>query len=87
MTDAESLRKSVEKALAFAHAAVDEPTAYRILEAKSYAEEVLPRIGRLRPPTFTLSQARRMMALIGQLRAILKVLDRRLQPNPAALAN
>lgn len=81
MTDAESLRKSVEKALAFAHAAVDDPTTYRILEAKSYAAEVLPRLGRLKPPAFTLAEARRMVALVGQLRAVLDVLSRQLHPD------
>jgi hypothetical protein len=81
MTDAQSLRKSVEKALAFAHAAVDDPTTYRILEAKSYAEEVLPRLGRMKPAAFTLAEARRMVALVGQLRAVLSVLERRLAPD------
>ena len=80
MTDAQSLRKSVEKALAFAHAAVDDPTTYRILEAKSYAEEVLPRLGKLKPPAFTLAEAKGMVALVGQLRAVLSVLERRLDP-------
>jgi len=80
MTEAEALRRSVEKALALAHAALDEPTVYRILEAKSYAHEVLPQLTRWKPPAFTLADAKRMVALVGQLRAVLDLLDRRLHP-------
>jgi hypothetical protein len=82
MTDAQSLRRSLEKALALGHAALEEPSTYRILEAQSYAEEVMPRLGRLRPPAFTLAEAQRTIALIGQLRAVLQLLERQLRPTP-----
>lgn len=80
MTESQSLRQSVERALAFAYAAVDDPTAYRILEAQRYADQVLPRLQQLKPPAFTLTEAKRMVALVGQLRALLSVLDDRLAP-------
>ena len=80
MTEAQDLQKLVERALAFAHAAADNPTAYRILEAQSYAEKLLPQLGRLKQPAFTMSEANRIVVLVAQLRAVLEVLDRRLHP-------
>jgi hypothetical protein len=80
MTEAQDLQKLVERALAFAHAAVDDPTAIHILEAHSYAQKIVPQLGRLSKPTFTMTEATRIVNLVSQLRAILDVLDRRLHP-------
>jgi hypothetical protein len=80
MTEAQNLQKLVERALAFAHAAVDDPTAVHILEARSYAQKIVPELGRLRRPSFTMSEANRIVSLVAQLRAVLDVLDRRLAP-------
>jgi hypothetical protein len=87
MTDAQALRRSLERALAVANVAADDPTVYRILEAKSYADQLWPHIAPLRPPTFSRAEARRIVALIGQLRAVLQLLDRWLHPQPVALAS
>jgi hypothetical protein len=87
MNDSQSLRRSLEKALAFAHVAVEDASPFRILEAKSYAQEVLPRLARLLPPSVSRREGRRLIALLGQLRALLYVLDRRLNPAPPACTN
>ncbi len=84
MTEAQDLQKLVERALAFAHAAVDEPTTPRILEARTLANRLLPRLGRVKPPAFTLGEASRIVALVSQLRAVLDVLERRLDPEERA---
>jgi hypothetical protein len=80
MTEAQTLQKLVERALAFAHAAVDDPTAVHILEARSYALKIVPELGRLKQPSFTMTEATRIVSLVSQLRAVLDVLDRRMNP-------
>lgn len=80
MKDTDSLRKAIEKALAFAYAAIEEPTTYRILEAKSHADEVLPHVAGLNGRAFTLGEGKQLIDLVAQLRAVLTVLNRRLHP-------
>jgi hypothetical protein len=87
MSQTESLQKNVERALAYAHAAVDEPTASRVFEARSRAASALGRIGRLTRTALTLHEAGRIIALVGQLRAVLQVLDRVLEENRRPLPN
>jgi hypothetical protein len=87
MNDSQWLRRSLEKALAFAHAAVEDASPYRIIEAKSYAHEVLPRLARLVAPSLSRSEGRRLLVLVSQLRALLYVLDRQLNPAPLACTN
>jgi hypothetical protein len=87
MTDAQLLRQTIEKALAVANAAADEPTVYRILEAKSYAEQLLPNARAVRPMSFSRGEGRRVIALVGQLRAVHQVLERWLHPQPGWLAS
>lgn len=82
---AQSAHLLVEKALAFAQAAIDETTPQRVAEAKTYAANILPRIADMRPYGFTLGEARRFVASVGQLRASLTVLERKaamLAPGP-----
>ncbi len=74
---AQAATKLVEKALAFAHAAIDETTPQRVAEAKSYAANVLPKIAGMRN-AFTLGEAQQFVAAVGQLRAVLAVLERKL---------
>ncbi len=81
MSEAQGLQKLVERALAFAHAAVDEPTTYRILEARAQADKLQPLLGRMKQPPFTLAEANRIVTLMSQLRAVLDVLERRLYPH------
>jgi len=80
-------RKMVEKALAFAHAAVDETTPHRVVEAQAYAAKVLPCLAELQPVGFTLGEARHFVELVGQLRAILSVLEKKLAVERANSAN
>jgi len=58
----------VERALAFAHVALDEPSAYNLAAAETCAQEALTRIRRLE---FTLSEARQIVLLVSQLRSVL----------------
>lgn len=80
MTPAQGLQRLVERALAFAHAAVDEPTPYRVLEARRHADAVVPQLDRLKQPTFTLTEASGIVLMVAQLRAVLDVLDHLLHP-------
>jgi hypothetical protein len=77
MTDPESLRHFLETALAFAHAALDDPSDDQVARARRYAEDVMPRIERLRRLEFTLSEARQVALLLKQLRSVLAVVERR----------
>lgn len=87
MKNAQSVQRLVEHALAFAHAALDESTPHRVAMAKMYAAEVLPHIGRMRPAALTLSEARRLMEHVVQLRAVLEALDRKLEYRPQRESN
>jgi hypothetical protein len=77
MVDAHELRKIVEQALAFAHAAIDDPTPNRLAEAKRQAANVLPSMARATARGVPLSDAKRLVDLVGQLRAVLEVAERR----------
>ncbi len=71
----DSLKKSVERALAFAHAAIEQPAVYRGWEVRRHANEVLASVSRARRAAMTLAEAHLFVALVGQLRAVLQVLD------------
>jgi hypothetical protein len=79
MTNAHSMQVMLERALAFAHAALDETTPHLVAESKRYAALVLPQLGRMKPTALTLGDGRRMIELVSQLRAVLEVLDRKLE--------
>jgi hypothetical protein len=64
----------VERALAFAHVALDEPTMHNLATAEACAHDALRRIRRLE---FTLSEARQIVLLVSQLRAVLAAATRR----------
>lgn len=78
MIDVLPLKQLVHKALAFAHAALDEPSPQYVIEARRYAEAVLPEIERLGTRPMGLGEAHELFTLAGQLRAVLQVLERRL---------
>jgi hypothetical protein len=64
------LQITIEKAVAFAVAAVEEPSTQRIREARAYSAEVMRRYQRCQP------EARiRMYALVRYLRALLEALE------------
>ena len=77
--DVQSMQRQLDQALAFAHAAVEDPTSARVEEAQRRAAEVLPQIAAMKPTALGLSEARQLFEQVSQLRAILRVLDRRLE--------
>jgi hypothetical protein len=64
-------------ALAYVHAALDDPTPERVAEAKRLTSEVLPEITRRKRGPVALSEARRLFELVAQLRTVMSFLERR----------
>lgn len=81
MTDVETLRRYFERALALAHAAVDDPTAERVADAQAIGNEVLELAARGRPAAATLTDGHVLFAHASRLRAMLALLDE-VQPPP-----
>jgi hypothetical protein len=86
MTDTETLRRYFERALALAHAAVDEPTAERIADAQAVGLEVLDLAARGRPAAATLTDGHVLFAHASRLRALLAMLDEIEHTPPPPLA-
>lgn len=81
----QNLQRFVERALAFAHAALDNPTDDRVTLARICADEALERVRKLE---FTLGEARSIVLLVGQLRAVLTAVAQRTAPvAPARVAS
>ncbi len=76
MHDDQSALRAVEKALAFAHAALEEPTPHRVMLAKRYAAQALPQLAGPARPHSSPAEARRLLESAGQLRALLAVVER-----------
>jgi hypothetical protein len=83
MNDVETLRRYFERALALAHAAVDEPTAERIADAQAIGTEVLLLAARGRPAATTLTDGHTLFAHASRLRALLTLLDEYVPPTPS----
>jgi hypothetical protein len=83
MSEKHALQQFLERALAFAHAALDEPTFERLARAERFAGEVLPQVEQLGRFEFTLGEARQIVLLVKQLYAVLAVVERRVQARPA----
>jgi hypothetical protein len=81
------VQRQLERALAFAHAALDETTAHRVAQAKIYAAEVLPQLAAMRPTALALGEARQIFEHVSQLRAVMKVLERKLDVRTEADRN
>jgi hypothetical protein len=79
MKNVHSMQRQVEMALAFAHAALEETTSHRVAQARTYANEILPQIASLTPSAFSLGEARQLFEHVTQLRAVLGVLERKLE--------
>ena len=75
MTETESMKNFLERSLALAHAALDEPTPERVASARRYAAEVFPRLRRIERYAMTLGEARQLAELIAQLRAVIAAVD------------
>ena len=76
MNESDSPRRLLDVALAFAHAALNEPTDRRVTQARLRAEEVLPRIRSLNPSGLPLTEATEVISMVKQLRAVLSLIDR-----------
>jgi len=83
MTDVKTLKRYFERALALAHAAVDEPTPDRIADAVAVGEEVLTLAARGRPAASTLTDGHELFAHATRLRALLTLLDEEQPTLPA----
>jgi hypothetical protein len=81
MTDVETMKGWLRRALAHAHAALDDRDPERVEEARALAADVLSLVGR-KPPTATLADGYALVALAGRLRQVMDALER----SDAALA-
>ena len=81
MTDVDTLRRYFERALALAHAAVEEPTPERIADAQAIGSEVLLLAARGRPAATTLTDGHILFAHASRLRALLALLDEQAPPS------
>ena len=81
MTDVDTLRRYFERALALAHAAVDDPTPERIADAQAVGTEVLELAARGRPAAATLTDGHVLFAHASRLRALLSMLEN-IEPAP-----
>ena len=79
MQNTRSASSLVRRALAFAHAALEDATPRYAIEAKRFAEEVLPRVSDIKPRAVALGEAHELFQLVGQLRAVMTLLERKLQ--------
>ena len=74
MNDVEALRRTLERALALAHAALEKPTPERLAEAQTIAHDALTLAGRRRPTPTTLADGHMLLARTSRLRTLLAVL-------------
>ena len=79
------VKQLVQKALAFAHAALEDTQPHYVIEAKRYAQAVLPRLHQIEVRPAALGEAHELWSLVGQLRAVMTLLERKLaaQAGPA----
>src|SRR5690242_6882361 len=75
MTDVENLKRHLRRALAVAHAALDDGDPNRADEARALADDVLAVTARPRPAAATLSDGAELYALVERLRAVVEALD------------
>jgi len=68
----------IERALAYAYAALDDAAPDSAMKARRHAEELWPRISTLKPRAVPIGDAHRLVDLLGQLRAVMTLLDRKL---------
>jgi len=76
MNDSQSLRGFLERTLALAHAALEEPTSERIAKARRQAAEVFPRMRRLEHGPLTMTEARLLIELVTELRTVIGAVAR-----------
>lgn len=74
-TQSQSIKSFLERTLALAHAALDEPTPERVASARRHAAEVFPRLRKIERYAMTLGEARQLAELIAQLRSVIAAVD------------
>ena len=72
MTNVDTLKRYFERALALAHAAVDEPTAQRVADARAIGDDALRLAARAHPAT--LSEGHELVAHAMRLRTLLRMM-------------
>jgi hypothetical protein len=72
--DVDMVRRYLERALALAHAALDEPTPARIAEAHATGQDALALVAQRRPAATTLEDGHVLYAHASRLRGLLAVL-------------
>jgi hypothetical protein len=87
MNDVRMMQAQVERALAFAHAALDNSTADRVALARVHVADVLPRVAAMKPAALSLGEARELFERVSRLRAVMQVLDRKLEHRATREAN
>jgi hypothetical protein len=87
MKNVQAVQRQIERALAFAHAALDETTAHRVAQARVYVAEVLPQLAAVKSTALALGEARQLFEHVSQLRAVMKVLERKLDARAEAERN
>jgi hypothetical protein len=80
MNEHKALQQRLQRTLAFAHAALEEPTPERVTHAQRYAREVLPQLSGTDRAALTLGEARHLLQLVTQLRTVLLALEQRMEP-------
>jgi hypothetical protein len=75
MTDVDTLRRYFERALALAHAALDDPSADRVAAAYATGADALALAARHRPAATTLADGHTLLTHASRLRALLELLD------------
>jgi hypothetical protein len=75
MRESDRMQEELERALAFAHAALAEPTPERVALARRCARELMPRMARARRRAMTLGEARELLGRMQNLRAVLAAID------------
>ena len=73
MTDVETLKRYLQRALALAHAALDDLEPERVAEAQTIAHNVLSLLPKVRPAT--LADGHVLVGLANRLRTVLEALD------------
>ena len=79
------MQRQLERALAFAHAALEDTTVYRVAQARAYADRVLPQVIGMKP--LPLSEARQVFEHVSQLRAVLRILEQKMHGEEAKTPN
>jgi hypothetical protein len=84
MNEIEQIKKQIEQALAYVHAAIEDESGLNVVEARRNAEKLLPRVATVIPKALVLSDARQLYEYVSQLRALLRILDGRFASRSAA---